>query len=635
MDFTKKLGTSASPHIPSWLDGIFSTAKVVKKASTEEHIIEAPVEPQLDLAKEDIEQILLANDRLSRLEKEAEEEVATPALPRMDALVRPYSEQAQEKIAAHWAGDTPEDRKKAEGDVVNDGDKVREAEESKFEAEASATEQRLDKETGTERNMIWDAAKDTKKEAGVVKKVVKKAEDEDKKEEEKEKKEEEKKESSTEEAPEVSAEDLETKLAVRAYRRKQLLEKVAAKASEEYSKQDNKVKFNKSWYDEIVGDKTNVGNVREAEVEAGVEKEAAANVGLDFGDDPKADGSLGDFKVGEVFDENAEVVKDIESESYMKGDEENYSSELGETHKASSEQLKKEAHYNNRTQGMDDDGPTAPEQQDTGRDTFLRTWWIDQVKKSEAFIKKEYQILGDGKKETHMDAIPVFEGKATKKAWLTERHLKREAIASAAVGEAGSEKNLKGYYADAYGDSSYAASLVAEPKGGKSEKKAETVESRRALRHKIAGIEDDTVKVAEGDGMEKEAGLAALLPMITNVATKLGPVALQAIKNPAVQNLIASFLQGKPDAKEADIEAAVQDAIKKTPIVAATEGDLTKTAQAYGEPVKEPDSTKVGDPDWNSSELTRNSIVDAPQADVIKQLEQAISNVREAVKKKK
>ena len=77
------------------------------------------------------------------------------------------------------------------------------------------------------------------------------------------------------------------------------------------------------------------------------------------------------------------------------------------------------------------------------------------------------------------------------------------------------------------------------------------------------------------------------------------------------------------------------------PATAASNLEMRKLARkeliasTYGEPVKEPNSDKIGDPDWKADDLTRNAIVDSPQDEIIKQLEQAISNVREATKKKK
>lgn len=726
IDFTKMPGTSNPQGIPSWLEGLFGIKKTAstKTAQDEggpeleideetppiesedlfegkEEKFDKPDKPEDEgdeLSKEDIEEMLLKKDPLSGIKDEEMGEKKLMA--RVDPVIRPYSKVAQEKIAGHWAGDTPEERKKAEGDIVNDGDKVRDAEEGKFTEEAGNTEKRLAEENKP-RNSIWEMTEGKKKEASSDSKLTKmasvddltdeekkawkaayksalnyaikekkegaekiaesyawkkiakskkdkkkdKKEEDEKKDEKKDKVEDEKKEEKEDKKAET-AEDREVKLALRSYRRNQLLQKLAKKDDDERGAHESDVQFPKNWYDEIVGDKKNIGNVREAEFEAGVEKEASADVGLAFEDDPQATGEYGaggDFKVNEVYDENAEVMKgDVEKEPY---DDANYSKDFGTTRAASGKQTVKKAHYNNRTQDMEDDGPTAPEQQDDGRDTFLRKWWLDQAAMTKKFIDKEYKILGDGKKEMHTDAIPVFKDKAAKNAFITNRRIKREAI----VGKVAADTSDKSYYADAYGDASYAAQMfddhgVKKPKT----KKAETLEERAALRRKIAGLDTGMVKEAALDAntikaiLANPAARAALSAAVTGIPV-VGPVLAAAISTGVAEKIIDAVAKTSPE-----VQGQVQGAIDKAKAVpapaaagaaaAANELQMRKEARKkilaeYGEPVKEPDSSKVGDPDWDASELTRNSIIDAPQSEVIKQIEQSISNVRGALKK--
>ena len=727
-----------------------------------------------------IEDMLLSNDRLMRLEKEATAEKKL-VFSRVDPVITPHSKQAQEKIAAHWAGATPEEIKKSEGEVVNDGDIVRDAEEAKFKGEAAHTEKRLDKEHNVERNSLWEVAdqiteddtmKKTTKKASVDKEAGKmpaaamealkkyragkgkgKKEDKDDDKEDKKDKKKDKKEDKKDDKKKEKKALSEDELMKRYYNRHKILdsfEKFAAGAMPpgEYGDHVKDVQFDSDWYDEIVGEKTNIGNIRGAGKTS--KKANSAEVGLDFDCDPEAEGTPADFKMDEIFEEN-DVTKDIEGEGKYSGGEDNYSKELGETHSfkaASAESWTKQAHYNNRTQNMSDDGPTAPAEGGENRDPrdFEEAdWWENQVKGSEAFYKKEQSILGDGKKETHMDAIPVFKSKATKQAFVNTRKLQREAVLSKVAAAEKAVANEKSYYAEAYGDSGYAALQVKDYDGSMKKKASDelleqfdpsTIEGRATRRRLLAGVDVLWEKTAQAAAPAPAAGAAAIAPVLEALKRQTAPAAdasakalatkalgeqikakapaaasaaasdlakaapktaeldedglekeagiigdtiqgakggfksgiLNKLNDPAVVAKLENLAKTNPDiAKRVDeilsgagFGGAAAPSVAAAPSAAATEAgenlpgatdvdaairqasteylQMRKEARrtllagaSYGEPVKEPKG-KVGDPDWDASELTRNAIVDSPQPDIIAQLEKSIADVRDAVK---
>ena len=706
-DFTNKPGASNGNAIPTWMGNIFDAKKekMRKVASTE-------------VTAKQIEGILLSNDPLIRLNKQAAAEETQMTFSRVDPSVTPHSVEAQTKLAAHWAGDSIEDRLKSQGDVVNDGDKVRDIEEDLFTKAAGETDARITKEHSIDRDSLWEVADqiseaETKKTAsttkeakkGVIPEGLRKAIEEKKKKSDKakgkddgkEEKEEEDKEEKDEkkggkpkkgEIPEglrkaiekkkEGKEDKEEKeassqydLDVRYANRHRMLDKFAkASESADYGKESHSVQFESNWYDEVVGDKTNIGNVKEASVDAG----------LGFNEDPEADGSRDDFEGKPMVKQNADETLngDVENTSYSS---DNYSKELGSTHKASNDRLSKTAHYNNRTQGLSDDGPTAPEFQKDPRDTTEEAWWKAQVSKSEKFYAKEQSILGGGKKEMHTDAIPVFEGGAEKKAWLANRQLTRIAMLDKVAKEdkgAGSMSDAEviKYYGDAYGDKAYASKLddsFGVTTGYKLAAEMESEQEKRAnARRKKAGIDVPFVKLASDKDDECKKCKCDPCECDDDECEKCGCDPCECKKGKKEKKVKkASVSAADFDAitrdinktSPADLIAKINDLRTKVlapaPVPAAgttppasvppapMAGTTTKTqssdlqmrkearrqvlAQAYGEPVKE-DYGNVGDPDWDASMLTRNAIVDSPQPDIIKQLDNAIKNVREAMR---
>ena len=240
----------------------------------------------------------------------------------------------------------------------------------------------------------------------------------------------------------------------------------------------------------------------------------------------------------------------------------------------------------------------------------------------------------------HTDAIPVFEG-AEKKAWLANRQLTRlAALEKAAKSDKGAgsagESEVRKYYADAYGDAGYASKMDDAYGTTGGYKLSDGIGERAKARRKAAGIEVPFVKFA-ADGEEEcedcceECGKCGNECECDNVDKTAATADTNEQISKAEQDLVA--LKQKA-AAEAAAEAAKAGTVKtqSSTLQMRKEARRKIVAQAYGEPVKE-DYGDVGAPDWDASKLTRNAIVDSPQPDIIKQLDNAIKNVREAMSK--
>ena len=661
MDYFKNdKPVSRGNAIPTWLDGIFEG--VTKTASTKKKTTKTASSKDADV-RSIVEEALLANDPLMKLQKKAstEDSKGTMYFSRVDPSVTPHSIEAQTKYAAHWAGDDPDSYEDGL-EITDDGDKVRDQEEKDFLSSAAETVKRIDKENSIDRDALWEVADEikgekTKKTAGKMpaaalealqksQKGGKKSDKaDDKKDDKKDKKEcakcecdpceckKDKKDKDKKECAKCKCDPCECKkdkkekkeasthegLKSRYYNRHTMLEKFAESVDKDYGKESHSTQFPSSWYDDIVGEQTNIGNV----------KEASVDVGLAFSDDPSADGTRADWKLNQMVKQNADET--LADDTASDQDKDGYGNELG-TVRASSNRMSKTAHYNNRTQGMSDDGPTAPAFMKDPRDGSESDWWHAQVAKSEKFYDKEQSMLGDGKKEMHTDAIDLFKSTSEKKAEIATRQLKRTAmmdkIAKSDKGFGSSnDAEVIRYYAEAYGDKAYASGLddrfgIEDPKKLLSEIESDR-DSRAAARRKKAGVDVPFVKTAQ----EAQAAPAA------QAQAAPAPAATCKTCNKPLVNGECADCKAKAAAAPAPAPAAT------APAQAQAGSDLQMrkqarriVAQTYGEPVKE-NYGNVGDPDWDASMLTRNAIADSPQPDIIKQLDSAIKNVREALSK--